>query len=320
MQQSLMSFLMRRIIKTKRPKLTTKSSKERIMRKNQNLKIILAIEITLVLCIGIGIVGIIIYAVGGSQVAPASGQPPIEPPTAITVPTTLPVDFPTDVPADAPATIETPMDATLPEVKGMALEKQPDKTMKFIDYDGGYEVTFPAGWLVVRPGDEEEFNAVLTNEGKKNIILAEQMNLDKSHYDAEFHRVYSYPLRPDIEKNTILGFSKLAFDPANDVPINNNTMGSWIHDVETSNAIPGFNITSANIVENASGISVMVVKGRFTRKNNNGDMVPFSVTVLFFKPTSGSIVRLAFTILQDYQKQITPDLDAIRESITLSDE
>jgi hypothetical protein len=285
------------------------------MKKGQNLKTILIAEGVLVLCLCIAVVGIVIYA-SGPQDIPASGNPPAEAPTATAIPANVPTTEAATSEAMAVETpiTETPAIAPPAEVKGMALEKLPDKTTKFTDYDGGYEVTFPVGWLAVRPGDDE-FDAVLANEGTKNAALAEQMNIDKSGYVAEFDRLFSYPLRPDIQKNVIFGFSKTHFDSMDALPIDKNSMGNFVRSFEASNVVPGLRVTGSNIVENRNGISIMVVKGRFSLKLDSGDLVPFSVTVFFFKPTSGSLVTLTFSILQDYQEQISPDLYAIQESI-----
>jgi hypothetical protein len=277
------------------------------MKKSQNLKLILVVEVVVILCICIGVVGIMIYA-GGSQPLPASEKPAIEIPTATLIPE--------NVPTSEAAAAETSAVTQIPGMKGMTLEKQPDGTTKFTDYDGGYEVAFPTGWLAARPGDDE-FNTALAKEGAKNTVLAEQMKLNKTNYDAEFDRLFSYPLRPDIQKNAVFGFSITSFDPKDDMPINNNSMGDFVRKFESSNVAPGFRVTASNIMENGNKISFMVMKGRFSKKTDSGDMVPFYVTALFFKPTPKSLACLTFTILQDYQKQISPDLDAIRESIKL---
>ena len=278
------------------------------MKKSRDLKIIIGVEIVLVLCICIGVAGIVIYA-GGPQTILASGNPPARVATATAILA--------NAPSAEPAVTETSTIITLTsEVKGMALEKLSEKTTKFTDYDGGYQVTFPVGWLAVRPGDDE-FNAALAKEGAKNALLVDQMTVDKSGYDAEFDRLFSYPLRSDIKKNVIFGFSKTHFDPQDDVPINNRSMGDFVRKVEASNIAPGLHVTASNIVENGNKISFMVVKGRFIRKTSSGDMLPFSVTALFFKPTPSSLTCLTFTILQDFQEQISPDLDAIKDSIKL---
>jgi hypothetical protein len=282
------------------------------MKNSQNLKFILVAEIVLVICLCIGIAGIVIY-VGGQQNVTASGNPPIEVPTATAILANVPM---TEASATEASTNETLAIVPPLGAKGMALEKLPEKTTKFTDYDGGYEVIFPVGWLAVRPGDDE-FDAVLTKEGAKNALLRDQMNVDKSGYDAKFDRVFSYPLRPDIKKNAIFGFSKVHFDSMDDVTIDKNSLGDFVRSFEASNAVPGLRVTGSNIEENRNRISIMVLKGRFSIKLDNGDLIPFSVTVLCFKPTSGSLVTLTFSILQEYQEQISLDLYAIQESINL---
>ena len=296
---------------------------EGIMKKSQNLKTILVVEIVLVLCLCIGVAGIVIYA-SGSQDIPVSGNPPAELSTATAIIENIPVTeatiteaAATEVATTDAATAETSIVTPQPEVKGMALEKLPDKTTKFTDYDGGYEVTFPVGWLAARPGDNE-FNSVLAKEGAKNTMLADQMNFDKSVYDPTLHRVFSYSLRPDIQKNVIFGFSKIFLYPKDDVPINNNTMGGFVRDLEAStNILPGFRVTSSHIDENRNGISVLVANGRFLRKDESGNLTPFYATALLFKPTPNSTVMLTSTIYQDFQDQISSDLISIQESFKL---
>src|SRR5512141_322014 len=104
------------------------------MKKSQNLKIIIAVESILVFCLCVGIAGIFFYA-NGSQAVPASGNPPAEIPTATAILANVST-------AEAAAT-EVPATTPTREIRGMALEKLPEKTTRFTDYDGGYEITFP---------------------------------------------------------------------------------------------------------------------------------------------------------------------------------
>ncbi|RPI87508.1 MAG: hypothetical protein EHM40_22920, partial [Chloroflexi bacterium] len=66
------------------------------------------------------------------------------------------------------------------EVSVMAsttIEQAQDGTTRYTDYDGGFEISFPVGWLAVRP-NSEEFNASLAKAGAANPMLHEQMTAD----------------------------------------------------------------------------------------------------------------------------------------------
>jgi hypothetical protein len=272
-------------------------------KKNQNLQMIVAAEIVLAACVCIGVVGVFIYA-GGPQLLATSGNPPAEAsatPVALIETATQP----------APPT-EIPTATVTPEPKGSLIEKQADGTTKFTDLDGDYEITFPKGWLAVHLGNEEEYNNVVKNEGAKNEMLVEQMGLNKKKFNLEFDRVMIYPLRPDIEKNALFGFSKIAFDASSKLPISNNTLGDWVREFDATSIAPDLRVTESDIVVNGNKMVVMTVKGRYSVKST-----PLVVVVWFFKPTPHSVVRVTFTLLQNYYDVLVPDVDAVRESIKL---
>ena len=206
--------------------------------------------------------------------------------------------------------VETP-----PGSKGTVIEQVQDGTTKYTDHDAGFEITFPAGWLAVRP-NSDEFNAALANEGASNSMLHDQMTSDMAGYEADYDRLYSYIVRPDIEKNVIFGFSKLAWNPKDATPIDNDAMGRLVRDLETSGAIPGFR---ANVVQLREDLNVKMVEigGNWMMRDGQGGSIPFYSTIIFFKPSSDSTARITFTYLQDYKTQISTDVHAVMGSIRL---
>lgn len=280
------------------------------MKKNQNLKWVIAAEVAVLFCLCCAAAGILIYT-GAPQLLAG-----LENPSGATAPAPLSADFLTAQAAATQAAAATPTRV----VKGSRLENQPDGTTRFSDLDGEYEISFPSGWLVLRPGNEAEVNAALSVDGAQNPMLVERLTTDRAGYQADFDRLLAYPVRADLQPNVIFGFSKVAYDGDDRAPIDNDSMGGWVRNLEASNAMPGFRVTAAAIVKNGNGIDFMQVKGRYSLNNNQGTPVPFSVMVLFFKPNPGGLTRLTITILQDYQEQINPDLEAIRESIRLPGE
>ena len=190
-----------------------------------------------------------------------------------------------------------------------------DGTTKYSDYDGGFEIIFPVGWLAVRP-NSDEFTTSLANEGAVNSMLHDQMTADLAGYEANYDRLYSYVLRPDIEKNAIFGFSKLVWDSETTLPLDNITMGELVRDLESSGAIPGFRADTVQLHED-SNVKMIEIGGRFTMSDGQGGNIPFYSTIIFFKPTSNSGVRVTFTFLEDYHAQISMDVKSIIESIRM---
>ncbi len=199
-------------------------------------------------------------------------------------------------------------------VTGTSIEQLADGTTKYSDYDAGFEIIFPVGWLAVRP-NSEEFNAALAKEATVNPMLHEQMTADLAGYEANYDRLYGYILRPDIEKNVMLGFSKLVWDSQTAFSIDSTAMGELVRDLETSGGIPGFRADTAQIREDGA-VKMMEIGGRWTLSDEGGT-VPFYSTFIFFKPTSNTGVRITFTFVQNYHTPIAADVKWIVESIRI---
>jgi len=208
------------------------------------------------------------------------------------------------------AVTDTPMGMT-----GTTIEQSQDGTTKYTDYDAGFEITFPVGWLAVRP-NSDEFNAALTGEGAANQMLHDQMTLDMAGYNAELDRLFAYTIRPDIKKNIILGFSKLAWVSDDPTAMDNYMTGKLVDQLETSGDIPGFRASIVQLHEDGN-IKMIEIGGRWSLSDGQGGGIPFFSTVYFFKPSPNSTVRVTFTHLQSYHDQVSQDVAFIMESIRI---
>ena len=207
----------------------------------------------------------------------------------------------------------------LPVTAATVLELLPDGSTKYMDNEVGIEVVFPAGWLTLR-ANSDEFNSALKKEALKNELLRAQMELDLTEYEPGTHRLYSYPLRPDIEKNTAFGFSKLRWDLEDIVPINENSMGELVRGLESSGAVPGLRVDTAQVYENGNQVKVIEIGGQFSFSNDLGEVIPFYYSAVFFKPTNSSTVRISLVYLKDYKLPIYEDVKLVINSIKLLDE
>ncbi|MEW6402523.1 MAG: hypothetical protein AB1649_12040 [Chloroflexota bacterium] len=215
-----------------------------------------------------------------------------------------------------PEATATESPVPVPGVTNSALEKASDGTSKYTDYDAGFEVTFPKGWLAVRP-NTEEYNEALANAQASNEMLYNLLTDDQTFYDAEFDRLNSYPLRPDIEKNTAFGFSYLQWNKRNVTALDSFSMGGYVRELESSVDFPGFRVDVSRLYENVNGVLMIEIGGRRTIADNQGGYIPFYMTVIYFKPIPDSMGRVTITYLQDFQASIGQDVALIMESIKL---
>jgi hypothetical protein len=208
--------------------------------------------------------------------------------------------------------------ATPAGMTGTTIDQLADGTTKYTDYDAGFEITFPAGWLTVR-ANSEEFNASLVGEATANSMLHDQMAADLTSYEADHDRLYSYILHPDIKKNVLFGFSKTKWDQNDSTVLDNANMGKLVRDLEAQTTLPGFRVDTAQIHDEGS-TRVIEVGGRWNFNDGTSEPVPFYSVFFFFKPIWTSTVRVSITFVQDYQDEFKADVKSIMDSIKLSDQ
>ena len=217
--------------------------------------------------------------------------------------------------AQAAATQTASANLFAPSMTGTTIEQLEDGTTKYTDREGGFEIIFPVGWLALRP-NSEEFDAALAKQGAVNPMLRDQMTTDLAGYDANFDRLYSYVLRPDLKKNVILGFSKLVWASEDTLSLDTVTMGELVRGLEAPGGIPGFRADTAQLHED-SNVKMIEIGGRFTLSDGQGGTLPFYTTIIVFKPSSTSSARITFTFIEDYHTQIAADVKSIIESIRI---
>jgi hypothetical protein len=263
------------------------------------------------------IAGSILFLVIMACGVPSLSQPSVSPTFDADALSTL-VGLTANAATTQTAVAAQPVESTpsLPETAVTTIEQLPDGSTKYTDYEVGIEIVFPTGWLTLR-ANSDEFNAALKKEAVKNDLVRSQMELDLAEYEPGAHRLYSYPLRPDIEKNIAFGFSKLKWDSSDSTPINENSMGGLIRDFESSGAIPGFRVDTAQIYDNVNQVKLIEIGGQFSFSNAQGDITPFYMTAVFFKPTSDSTVRISFVYWKDYKLQLYEDVTSVINSIKL---
>jgi hypothetical protein len=199
-------------------------------------------------------------------------------------------------------------------VGGTENVQQPDGTTKYSDYDAGYEMTLPAGWIGARPG-AQEFNDVLKSEGDKNEPLKTQMTKDQQGYEPVTDRYYIYATKPDQFDKSLLAFGKLAWAVSDPKPVDQSSLGELVQTLEMSKAMPGLRVVSSNVVTNGNGVPVIVIGANWTSQAADGTMLPLYINVLMFKPTDNSTARLVLTSDKEHRDVISPDVDAIVQSI-----
>jgi hypothetical protein len=203
-----------------------------------------------------------------------------------------------------------------PPAGGTENVQQPDGTTKYSDYDAGFELVLPEGWIGARPG-AQEFNDVLNSEGAANEDLQIQMTADQQGYEPVTDRYYFYATKPKEFEKSLLAYGKLAWNPSDLKPINQNTLGELVQNLEMSQDLPGVRVVASNVVVNGNGVPVIVIGSNYTFEAADGTLIPLYLNFIFFKPSDSSTVRIVMTSDKDYRDVISPDVEAMIQSIKL---
>ena len=203
-----------------------------------------------------------------------------------------------------------------PPAGGTENTQQPDGTTKYSDYDAGFELTLPAGWIGVRPG-AQEFNDVLKSEGGKNKALQAQMTQDQQGYEPVKDRYYVYKADSSGTDQSLLAFGKLAWSAADSTAVDQNSLGNLVQSLEMSQAMPGLRVVASNVITNGHGVPVIVIGANWTSQAADGTLTPLYINMIFFKPTDSSTAHLVLTSDKEQHSAISPDVDSIIQSIKL---
>jgi hypothetical protein len=224
------------------------------------------------------------------------------------------IDLVNTATAQAAVPAETPVPPA--PAGGTENVQQPDGTTKYSDYDAGFEMTLPAGWLGLRPG-AQEFNDALGNEGATNEDLKYRMELDQQGYEQVYDRYYFYATKPEEVENALLAYGKLAWNPSDSKLMDPNTLGELIQNLEMSKDLPGLRVVASNLITNGNNVPVIVLGANWTQQLSDGTTIPLYLNFMFFKPTENSTARIVLTSQKEFRDVIGPDVDAMVQSIKL---
>jgi hypothetical protein len=264
----------------------------------KNIKLIIAAEIGVLVVVGLIMIGLFLYSGGVFGVA--------------TPPTAQPVVLPTETPVRPTA---TPIAVAIPGKSGTELLTLDDGSTKFADYDGLYEITFPAGWLVVRPGSQE-FQDALANKTAKRPGLKDALE-SAQDMDPAVARVLAYDLKEGSVKTDMLGYIVVTWDQTDESSIDEE-LYKGIPQIEADSQYQGkgLRVVSTDTIETANQIKVGRIGTKWNVTNDAGDIVQIFMPINFFKVPKGTVF-LMLTTLNDTRPDIEPDFKAIVDMVQL---
>jgi hypothetical protein len=232
-------------------------------------------------------------AVAGTAQAAAQQTQQANP---ITVTATV-VIVPTDIPTATPKI----------SLAGTSLQIREDQTTLFTDYKAGIQLVVPAGWLALRPNEEEYLKAFTLDVTLQNPAISDRLtriqdaNIDRFRMDA-------IDIRPEHSPHGIISDFNVIFQEGD-----LRSLEEWEKAERKARKIyANHKFLSAKYPQTASGIRVLMIEENWSV----GQEYTMYYRGVFFTLPTGTLV-LDFYASSDFKDVVLPDFDQAVNSVTL---
>jgi hypothetical protein len=226
--------------------------------------------------------------------------------TETPTPTATFTPSPTPTPSSTPTL--TPTSTPLPT--GRVKEEQADGTTVFIDYDGGYQVTFPQNWIPVI-SVEEDIEDIINSLPEQEQNISDIMEMAKNT-GGEAYRVFALNFKAQEKiytPNINISYQEDAIFSA--VPM---------EDLIAANLefLPslGIEVVSSGVKNTSSGIETGFMDVKWALKITENQKINLIQRQIYFKSGKGMAV-ITISTTRENPFDLSSDIDQLIESIQL---
>ncbi len=227
--------------------------------------------------------------------------------TALAAPTiNVPTQSPTETAIPTGTATPTPRIST----EGTSLQKQSDGSYVFTDYQGGYIVVIPPGWLVVRINEQEYINA---------WILPEASDLKVQHFlakfqleNANYYRVLGVDIIPEHMKTDAIPYFDIEWDR-----ITSATLQQEVDNLKKF--VPKFvayKVTYADIGTTSTQIPMGIIESNWQELSISGEPKTVYQKQVLFKLKTG-ILAFVLSADKEIKDELFSSLDLMTDQIKM---
>ncbi len=231
-------------------------------------------------------------------------------PFASPTPTATPTLTPSPTPSPTPT--YTPSPTPLPT--GTQLDKQPDGSTRFLDYDGKYMIQIPSIWSATRI-DEADFQEMATQVARTNPQLVEGLpSIDNLNSDV--FRIVAFDTNSShYADHEVANFSVTMSKESMATALPLDIVVKATID-EMKGLIPSAKFTQLGPYTNPHGLKIGAVEVRMTVKGPEGISIAAYQKLVFFQ-TKTALVVITFTSGQSVADQVKPTFDQVIDGVEL---
>lgn len=218
-----------------------------------------------------------------------------------------------ETPTSAPTQTPTATTAPVFSPYGSALVPQADGTVLFIDQKSGFQMTFPANWVVLRPNHDEYYSLSVNEAVTTYPFLQLELNVIKDQ-SADITRVHAFDVTaghlqdqytPHISVHWAEGILSPEVGPV-----------EWIEVMKSQEFI--FDVlVSPNQIQNRQNIAIGSAEITAPSKSLVSSLDVHVYERRIYMNTSKGSIYMIFSTLTEIKDQVTPDFEQVIDSITL---
>ncbi|MBI5822747.1 MAG: hypothetical protein HZB18_01875 [Chloroflexi bacterium] len=201
------------------------------------------------------------------------------------------------------------------DTSGSSLTEMENGSTLFSDFNAGYEVNVPAGWLAVRINQQEYLDAWLLAEFSNPAMqrsLSSIENLNPNEL-----RLYAVDLQADHARTGFITNINFIWYEQDDMSLDDDTDLLAVS-AALPNALPGLELLTTELTATANGLPIGVNTSKTPVTTlDNVSIVIFQKQV-FIKARAGTLT-ITLSTTEELKDTILPAFDAMIESIKVSD-
>lgn len=266
------------------------------------------------------LVSIVACVLPGQDVSPAQNTPGIDPnavATAVagTAQAAAQQTQPTS-PLPIPATETVAPVETLPvesPATGKLKEEQADGTTVFTDHDAGYQLSFPQGWVVIIPG-QDDLSQIFNNIPDQEQNVSQLIETAKQADVNNLIRVFSFNFK--AQQGGYTPNMNISYDtnPLLAATPLQNVLDSTVAYYPTM----GITVLHSEIKNTSSGLETGIIETEWSMNAANGQKINLHQKQAMFKSGEG-IVVVTFSTMKGASIDLNADVDKVIETVRLLD-
>lgn len=226
---------------------------------------------------------------------------------ATATPTATATFTPSPTPTSTPTLPPTPT----PHPTGKLKEVQSDGSTLFIDYDGGYQLTFPEGWVAVileKDDLQEAFNNIPEQEENISALIEMAKAADANN----LIRIFGFNIKAQ----------QGGYAPNVNVSYDTNPLLAAISLKDLVDATVGYypsmgiEVINSGVETTASGMETGVIEAAWSLNAPDGKKVALQQKQIIFKSGEG-VGIVTFSTIKDAKVDLSDDINKLIESIQL---